>query len=496
MKMQLKMADVNHDNLHFRKIFILSGLGLSLSTASFVSVSVQSVFPYLAGALSVNQSNAVWTLTFLVIHWALGILLMPHVSARIGLSHTYRIAIFLLLAGSVMSGETHSFLIMLLSRAFEGLGAGLLVPLTQVYFMAHSTNRHRTMMLWSLSMLLPFFFGPVVAGYFAEHITYRLIFYLSIPAFLASFLMVGNGLPKNQEKFDGRFDWGGLLTIYLFLLSSILLMSQGERYGWLGSRFILTCFLVAGVSLGLFILAESRAKNPLVPISLLSKRSFLVGLLSLSVLWSLYMAWSTLIPLFASAVLKYNGFYSGLLLVSCGVGYILGASLYNSMAKHIHHDYLAIISVIFMFLFLFTIHVSPMLDIDLTIYPMLFLGFSVAFMFVPFNLIMFSDVQPADRAIASAASNFIRVYLSSVAVELLHIIWQRYSMVYYAALSSQSHPYISSPLAIQYSVNMHTSLSWSMNVCASISRTACVFVFIVLLFNLYVANSAKTPPIS
>lgn len=62
-----------------RKVLTLAGLGLSLSMASFVSVSVQSVFPYLAGTLSVNQSNAVWTLTFLVIHWALGILLMPHI---------------------------------------------------------------------------------------------------------------------------------------------------------------------------------------------------------------------------------------------------------------------------------------------------------------------------------------------------------------------------------------------------------------------------------
>lgn len=477
---------MQYNNIYLQKSITLFGLALALSSASFVCVSVQSVFPYIAGSFAISQSNAVWTLTFLVVHWALGILVMPHIAARIGLLNTYRAAITILLVGCVVSGETSSFFIMLISRGLEGFGAGLLVPLSQVFFMANSSNQHRTMMLWSLAMLLPFFFGPVVAGYFAEIMNYRMIFYISIPLFVLSYLMVGNKLPLAQKKTNPQFDWYGLIAIYIFLLSSIIFMSDGERNGWFHSRFILIFFLVSLVSLVLFFVVEKKSKNPLVPTSLFALKSFSVGLLSLSVLWSLYMAWSTLIPIFSVTVLGYDGFYSGFLLVPCGVGYIFGTAIYNSISKYINYNYLAFISLIFMFFFLLSIHASPMDNISLFLYPMFFLGLSVSFMFVPFNLFMFSDVHADVRSIASAASNFIRVYLSSVTVELLHIAWQRYSAVYYASQNRLNYHEVSRPILLsQFSSNMLTAMSQSINVCAAISMLACFSVLVLLSTNRY-----------
>lgn len=470
-----------------KKIIILLGVAIALSSASFVSVSVQSVFPYIAGSLAISQSNAVWTLTFLVVHWALGILVMPHIADRIGLSKTFKTAIAVLIVGSLVSGETSSLFIMLISRGLEGFGAGLLVPLSQVYFMTSSSNHHKSMLLWSLAMLVPFFGGPVIAGYFAETLSYRMIFYISTLVFSLSYIMVGDGLPSARKTMNAQFDWYGLAAIYIFLLSSTVFMSQGERNGWFSSTFILICFFISLVSLCLFVFIENCSKNPLIPLGLLTLKSFAVGLISLSVLWSMYMAWSTLIPLFSSAVLGYNGFYSGLVLVPCLVGYIFGVVTYNSISKFFHHTYLTFVSLFFMFIFLLTIHASPMDSVGVFLLPMFFLGFSVSFMFVPFNLLIFSDVRTEDRSIASAASNFIRVYLSSVGVELLHIAWQRYSSVYYASQNDiDYHASTRLELLNQFSTNRLTSMSWSINVCASISLFICFIILVVLLINIFI----------
>ncbi|OCX75126.1 MFS transporter [Acidithiobacillus thiooxidans] len=473
-------------NIHFdiQKNVTLLGVALALSSASFVSVSVQSVFPYIAGSLAISQSNAVWTLTFLVVHWALGILVMPHIADRIGLSKTFKTAIAILIVGSLISGATNSLFIMLTSRGLAGFGAGLLVPLSQIYFMSNSSNHHRTILLWSLAMLIPFFFGPVIAGYFAETLNYRMIFYVSTLVFALSYFMVGDRLPSTQKMFNAQFDWSGLGAIYIFLLSSTIFMSQGERNGWLSSRFILICLLVSLVSLVLFVFIEKKSKNPLIPLDLFTLQSFTVGLMSLSVLWSLYMAWSTLVPLFSATVLGYNGFYSGLILVPCGVGYIFGVVIYHNTSKYFHHTYLAFGSLLFMFLFLLTIHASPMDSVGAFLSPMFFLGLSVSFMFVPFNLLIFSDVHVENRSIASAASNFIRVYLSSVGVELLHITWQRYSSVLYASQNEVNYHALSrSELLSQFSINRLTSMSWSVNVCAAISLFVCFLVLVLLLIN-------------
>lgn len=328
------------------------------------------------------------------------------------------------------------------------------------------------------------FFGPVIAGYFSETLNYRMIFYVSTVVFALSYFMVGDRLPSIQKMLNAPFDWYGLGAIYIFLLASTIFMSQGERNGWLSSRLILICLLVSLGSLVLFLFIEKKQKNPLIPLGLFTLKSFTVGLLSLSVLWSMYMAWSTLIPLFSATVLGYNGFYSGLLLVPCGVGYIFGVVAYHGLSKYFHHAYLAFGSLVFMFLFLLTIHASPMDSVGAFLSPMFFLGFSVSFMFVPFNLLIFSDVNVEDRSIASAASNFIRVYLSSVGVELLHITWQRYSSVFYASQNDLNYHALS-PLELlnQFSTNRLTSMSWSVNVCAAISLFVCFLILVLLLIN-------------
>lgn len=465
-------------------------LALSLAGASFVSVSVQSVMPYIAGTFSIGDSNAIWVLTFLVINWALGILLMPHISKKIGTQRTYKLSLALLIMGSVACGVSHSFIIMLVARGMQGIGAGLLVPLAQVFFISNIRNRHVAMSVWSFSMILPFFFGPAIAGFLAITLSYRLLFLFPVAIFIVSLFVVSRSLPVSDEPLIHRFDWLGLICLYTFLLSSMIVLSEGERLGWFSSFFIECFMLITLVSFIVFISIENRVRYPLLPFRLFTL-PFSIGLFGISVLWSLYMAWSTLILLVSGYILSYNGYYSGLVLLPCGVGYILGTAFYNFVSKHIAHIYLAIASILFMFMFLLMIRVSPMSDARTLAFPLVFLGFSVAFMFVPFNLIIFSGVNQDNHRIASAVSNFIRVYLSSVAVEILHISWQRSFAVFYANANSMYFYGVLPSLHTQISIATKTSMSLAVNLCSEASMAGCVFILILIIAFTYITHTKQ-----
>lgn len=119
------------------------GVGLALGTSSFVAVSVQNIFPYIAGSLATSDHHAVWVLTFMVMNWAIGSTLMPWVSARMGLRGAFNLSLFSLLISSVVCATTSNIWIMLLFRGVQGIGAGIMVPLSQTIFIRYCSPERR-----------------------------------------------------------------------------------------------------------------------------------------------------------------------------------------------------------------------------------------------------------------------------------------------------------------------------------------------------------------
>ncbi|WP_337588875.1 MFS transporter [Acidithiobacillus thiooxidans] len=140
---------------------LFAGVALALGMGSFDGASVQGIFPYVAGGLSTSNDHALWTLTYFIVHWSLGITLMPWTTQRFGMRRVFQMAVMVAGIGTIISATTSNLWIMLLSRALEGIAAGLLVPLSQSLFLRHSPERQHGLVtiFWSNAMLVPFFSG-------------------------------------------------------------------------------------------------------------------------------------------------------------------------------------------------------------------------------------------------------------------------------------------------------------------------------------------------
>lgn len=145
---------------------LFAGVGLALGMGSFDGASVQGIFPYVAGGLSTSSDHALWTLTYFIVHWSLGITLMPWTTARFGMRRVFQMAVTVAMVGTVISVATDNLWIMLLSRALQGIAAGLLVPLSQSLFLRHSPGRFHgpVTIFWSNAMLVPFSSGQPLAA--------------------------------------------------------------------------------------------------------------------------------------------------------------------------------------------------------------------------------------------------------------------------------------------------------------------------------------------
>ncbi len=115
--------------------------------------------------------------------------------------------------------------------------------------------------------------GTVIGGYLTDYLSWRMVFFISFVPGLLCIILVLLVLPNVREDTKSSFDFIGLLTMGIFLVSLIVALTQGQRLGW-DSPFIQRLLVLAGVSFIIFVIYELRVQGPLVDLRLYRNVTF------------------------------------------------------------------------------------------------------------------------------------------------------------------------------------------------------------------------------
>lgn len=391
---------------------------------------MQAIFPYIGGGLSTSGYRALWTLTYFVVHWSLGIALMPWSARRFGRRRLFQGAVALAMSGSLLGALTGNLWVMLVSRGMEGLGAGLLVPLSQSLFLASTPPRRHGLVtvFWSNVMLLPFFIGPAAGGWLAITMGFPWIFGLTIPLWLLAAWLGTRGMPEEPHRLAScapPFDGVGFALLYAGLMSLQVVLDQGEQHGWWYSPFIREASVAAIVCLYLFGWYETRAPHPLLEFRYLAGRNYALGLLLLSLGWALFMGWASILPLWAEEDLGYNGLWGGLLLIPVGLGALPLSAVLDRLRGLFGLRPLASLSFLLLATAYGTLSVHPGSSLADLFWPLVLLGLGVGILFVPLTMIVMSEVAVSAVPQAATTANFLRVFSANLGVSVLAVYWSR-----------------------------------------------------------------------
>jgi len=441
-------ADTSRDGDSIRPLSqswpLFAGVGLGLALGSFEGASIQAIFPYVAGGLATSSDHALWTLTYFIVNWSLGITLMPWTTARFGMRRVFLAATAIAAAATVLSGTTHNLWIMLLSRTLEGLAAGLLVPLSQSLFLRHSPASKHAMVtvFWSNAMLVPFFFGPAIGGWLATGPGFRWIFWSSLPLWLLAAFLGARAIPTERgDPTLPAFDFSGFALLYAGLMGLQITLDNGEQYGWWHSPLIIQSSLFACIAFLLFAWRESEARHPLLRFHYLRKRNYWLGLLLLCLGWAMFMGWAAALPLWVEQNLGYNGYWGSLVLVPIAIGAIPLSMIMDRLRTLVGLRRLATLCFLLFAASYGSFKLSPSSSLGDTILPMLLMGLAVGSLFVPLTLILLSEVPAAEIPRAATTSNFIRVFSANIGVSLISVYWTRGSALAAAQMRDRLDPY-------------------------------------------------------
>ena len=242
----------------------------------------------------------------------------------------YIAGIIIFMIGSLLSGLSQSMLQLICFRAFQGIGAGIMMAnaFTVIADLFAPAERGKYQGFITGVFGLSSIIGPTLGGFITDRFSWHWVFLINIPlAILIVVLFIFFFPQLKRDSLKHRIDWAGITTLILTVVPAMLALTWGGvEYPWISIQ-IIGIFLFALVMLGIFIVVEKRHAEPIIPINLFANPIISVSL-GISFLSGMCMFGGIIfIPLFFQGVLGLSATTSGSFLTPMMLGQVSGSLL-------------------------------------------------------------------------------------------------------------------------------------------------------------------------
>jgi EmrB/QacA subfamily drug resistance transporter len=309
------------------------GLLLGLLLASLDQTIVATALPTIAGDLH-GLSHLTWVVTAYLLTSTASTPLWGKLGDQYGRKIFFQASIVIFIVGSVLAGLSRDMLELILFRAVQGLGGGGLIvgAIASVGDVVSPRERGRYQGVFGGVFGVSSVLGPLIGGFFVDKLSWHWIFYVNVPIAIVALVVTSAVLPASTVRVHHVIDYLGTVLLAAVATAMILLTSLGgNTYRWLSAP-IIAMGVASVVLLVLFVVVERRATEPIIPLPLLSNRTFsTTSAIGFVVGFAMFGA-ITFLPLYMQVVkglsptisgLRLTPLMAGLLITSIGSGQII-----------------------------------------------------------------------------------------------------------------------------------------------------------------------------
>ncbi|MCY8426772.1 multidrug efflux MFS transporter MdtP [Bacillus vallismortis] len=315
---------MSNEGKQSKRTLLITGLVIAMFFSALDGTIVGTAMPKIVGDLG-GLSMMTWLTTAYLLTSTTVVPIAGKLADLLGRRIVYVSGLIIFMAASALCGMANNMTELIIFRGLQGIGGGIMMPMAMIVIGDLFTGKQRAKFqgvfgaIYGLASVI----GPQIGGWIVDSLNWKWVFYINLPVGIIAVIFIARGLQGRQQTGPINFDIAGIFTMIVGVVSLLLALSFGGKdYAW-GSWQILGLFALALIGIVSFIIVESKAKEPILPMYLFKNRTFtFLNLIGFFMSIGMFGA-ITFVPFFMQGIVGVSASESGTIMTPMMISMII-----------------------------------------------------------------------------------------------------------------------------------------------------------------------------
>lgn len=279
-----------------RWVLLVTILGSGMAFIDSTAMNV--VLPVLQIELDATIPQMQWIIEAYALFMSSLMLFGGALGDKFGRKRIFALGVILFTGASVWCGLSASTPQLIVARAFQGVGGALLVPgsLAIINISFTEAERGRAIGTWSAFTAITTALGPILGGWLAENVSWRLVFFINLPIGIVVLTSLFWRIPESRKNNgEGKLDILGSFLAIMSLGCVVYALIESGNSGF-GHPKVIIPFVAGGLALVSFLFYEANAPSPMMPLGLFKSMTFSGANFISALFWAAWVGGVFFIP--------------------------------------------------------------------------------------------------------------------------------------------------------------------------------------------------------
>jgi EmrB/QacA subfamily drug resistance transporter len=314
------------------------GTFMAALDSSVVNIALPSISSYFDAPLYIIE----WVIMSYLLVISSLLLTYGRLGDMYGHKNIYIAGFIVFTAGSLLCGVAPTIALLIVFRAVQALGAGMLMSMGPaiVTDVTPAHKRGKALGITAIAVSVALTTGPVLGGFLTTNFGWQSIFYINLPIGIIGTLLAFRIIPDDSKREDIKFDIAGAAVVFLALMSLLVPLSYTEKYGW-GNPYIMTALVSGALLLVLFVYIEKKTEHPMMDLGLFRSRLFTMSNISALINYMAQFSVTLLMPFYLQQVRGLPPSEAGFMLIPMPVTTMIVAPISGALSDRFDSRYIS-----------------------------------------------------------------------------------------------------------------------------------------------------------